>query len=73
MQKLGLSNLKLYINSLGNEASRQAYRKTLLEFLELHKDKICEDCQRRMQQNPLRVLDCKVPEDQELYKHTKKK
>ena len=68
LKKLGLNDLKLYINSLGNEASRQAYRETLLKFLEAHKDEVCEDCQRRMEQNPLRVLDCKVPEDQELYK-----
>ncbi len=69
LKKLGLKDLTLYINSLGNENSRKQYQKNLLAFLDQHRDEVCEDCQRRIDQNPLRVLDCKVPEDQELYKN----
>lgn len=69
LKKLGLKNLSLYINSLGNLASRKQYKQDLLVFLNQHRDNLCEDCQRRIDQNPLRVLDCKVPEDQELYKN----
>ncbi len=67
LKNLGLDNLTLFINSLGNSASRQAYIAALKEFLAKLQDQVCEDCQRRFTQNPLRCLDCKVPEDQKLY------
>lgn len=69
LSSLGLANLSLAINSIGNAQSREAYKKELLSFLSEHQDHICEDCKRRMTQNPLRVLDCKVPEDQKLYEN----
>jgi len=69
LSSLGLENLSLAINSIGNAQSREAYKKELLSFLSEHQDHICEDCKRRMTQNPLRVLDCKVPEDQKLYEN----
>lgn len=69
LKNLGLENLVLYINSIGTSQSRAKYRDVLKEFLLDVKDKVCEDCQRRIEQNPLRALDCKVPEDQELYKN----
>ena len=69
LQKLGLKDLTLYINSLANEASREDYKTKLVSFLEQHQDNLCEDCQRRIKQNPLRVLDCKVPEDQKIYEN----
>ncbi|TCK06548.1 histidine--tRNA ligase [Phorcysia thermohydrogeniphila] len=49
----------LELNSIGCEKCRPDYRKALLDFLEKQKDKLCEDCQRRFERNPLRVLDCK--------------
>jgi len=49
----------LEINSIGCETCRPKYRRALLEFLEGHRESLCEDCQRRLERNPLRVLDCK--------------
>jgi histidyl-tRNA synthetase len=72
LEELGLKDIKLYINSLGNQASRANYISALKSFLEDLQDSVCEDCQRRFQQNPLRCLDCKIPSDQELYKDAPK-
>lgn len=58
--ELGLKGVKVEINSVGNPASRAAYRDKLLSFLLPMKDSLCKDCQSRMERNPLRVLDCKV-------------
>ncbi len=67
LSQLGLKDLTLHINSLGNSSTRKNYREALLSFLTTIENQICEDCKRRMLQNPLRVLDCKVPADQALY------
>jgi histidyl-tRNA synthetase len=50
------------INSLGDGVCRPAYRDALRTFGEAHRDALCENCQRRLEQNPLRLLDCKNPE-----------
>ncbi|WP_410514370.1 histidine--tRNA ligase [Paenibacillus sp. BR2-3] len=60
---LGLSGVRVEMNSVGNAPSRAAYREKLLGFLRPMKDSLCGDCQRRMERNPLRVLDCKVDQD----------
>jgi histidyl-tRNA synthetase len=57
---LGLSDLKAHINSLGCAACRPDYQNALLDFLETRKDQLCDNCLRRMNKNPLRILDCKV-------------
>lgn len=62
LTELQLPGLTLEMNSLGNPANRTAYKAVLLDFLQQRKDSLCENCQRRMDTNPLRVLDCKVPE-----------
>ncbi|MDN4067221.1 histidine--tRNA ligase [Paenibacillus vini] len=62
-QELGLQDVKVEINSVGNPASREAYREKLLAFLTPMKESLCKDCQSRMERNPLRVLDCKVDQD----------
>ncbi len=72
LAKLGLKDLTLFINSIGNNNSRQAYNKALKEFLATVQDQVCEDCKRRFIQNPLRCLDCKVANDQVLYKNAPK-
>ena len=69
LESLGLNDLTLYINSIGNKASRQNYITALKEFLSTLQDQVCDDCKRRFAQNPLRCLDCKIPGDQELYKN----
>ncbi len=65
--RLGLKNLTLQINSLGCSSCRPKYRQKLHDWLaSLDQSKLCEDCRRRMETNPLRVLDCKVPDCKEL-------
>lgn len=68
LQRLGLKDLTLYINSIGNSNSRQNYIKELSQFIKKFEEQICDDCKNRLIKNPLRCLDCKVPADQELYK-----
>ncbi len=68
LKKLGLEDLTLYINSIGNNISRQNYISKLTEFIQSHEASICDDCKRRLTTNPLRCLDCKSPDDQVLYK-----
>lgn len=58
-QSLGLKSLKLVINSLGDKESRERHRKALVEHFNPHREELCTDCQMRLDQNPLRVLDCK--------------
>lgn len=69
---LGLTNVKVYINSLGDEESRKNYREALKEYFAKHIDKMCADCKRRYEVNPLRILDCKVEADQEIIKDAPK-
>lgn len=62
-QQLGLKSLKLVINTLGDQESRDKHRHALVEHFAPHKDELCEDCQVRLEKNPLRVLDCKKDKD----------
>ena len=64
LRACGLAEANLVLNSVGAAKCRPAYVETLRSALRAHKDKLCADCQRRTETNPLRVLDCKVPEDQ---------
>jgi histidyl-tRNA synthetase len=57
--KLGLKDVVVRINSLGDSKSRVKIHKSLADFLAGHRRTLCNDCKRRMIQNPLRVLDCK--------------
>ena len=58
--RIGIDAVSLQINSLGCPECRPGYRQKLIEYLESRLDSLCEDCQRRYQTNPLRVLDCKA-------------
>ena len=60
LSDLALPDLTLEINSLGNSDDRTAYKAVLLAFLKQQESHLCANCQRRMDTNPLRVLDCKV-------------
>jgi histidyl-tRNA synthetase len=51
---------RIEINSLGCKKCRPKYREALIEYLKQHEEELCEDCQRRLEKNPLRILDCKV-------------
>ena len=65
-QALGLGNLRLEINSLGDSAERAVYREQLVAYLRAHQDQLDEDSRRRLETNPLRVLDSKNPDLQAL-------
>ena len=60
-KQLGLEGLELQINSLGTKESRAAYREELVAYFEQHKDQLDEDSLRRLESNPLRILDTKNP------------
>jgi len=57
---LGVKGVVTEINTVGCDACRPDYRTKLVSYFESHKDKLCEDCKRRLTVNPLRLLDCKV-------------
>jgi histidyl-tRNA synthetase len=63
---LGVRNLELNLNSLGTPESRRAYRAELVRYFSAHKDKLDADSLRRLEGNPLRILDSKNPELAEL-------
>src|SRR5256885_5637518 len=64
LNRLGINDWKLQLNSVGCSHDRAVYNQALRKALEPVVDKMCGDCQRRAVTNPLRVFDCKVPEDQ---------
>ena len=64
LDRLGITGWTLELNSVGSSAERVKFNEALRISLEPVKDKLCGDCQRRAVTNPLRVLDCKVPQDQ---------
>ncbi len=64
LDELGVKGWRLALNSVGSSTDRPRYVAALKAALEPVKATLCEDCQRRAETNPLRVLDCKVPEDQ---------
>lgn len=66
---LGLKEIKVNLNSLGDNESRNAYREALIEYFKPHVKELCEDCQERLLKNPLRILDCKVDADNEILKN----
>jgi len=64
LNRLGITDWNLQLNSVGSSQERVKFNEALRAALEPVKDNMCVDCQRRALTNPLRVLDCKVPEDQ---------
>jgi histidyl-tRNA synthetase len=65
LRRVGLEKLELQINTLGDRNCRPRYREELKKFLTNKSFQLCEDCQRRLQTNPLRIFDCKVETCQE--------
>lgn len=65
-QRLGLKNIELQINSLGSSESRAKYRDVLVEYFRANKDQLDEESTRRLETNPLRILDTKDPDMQAL-------
>ncbi len=63
LKSVGVKDFEVQLNSLGCEECRPNYQKKLLDFLQAIKSELCEDCQKRMEKNPLRALDCKIDRD----------
>lgn len=63
VKAMGISSVKVCINTLGDDESRAAYREALKKHFAPHLDELCADCHRRYEQNPLRILDCKIDHD----------
>ncbi len=72
LKALGLEEIKVLINTLGDDESRAAYRNALRDYFAPYLDSLCADCKRRYEQNPLRILDCKIDHDLECVKNAPK-
>ncbi len=69
LKSLGLKGVKVNINSLGDTTSRLKYKEALKSYFKPHLDKLCEDCKNRFENNPLRIIDCKVDSDLDVIKN----
>jgi histidyl-tRNA synthetase len=67
LNSLGLNDLSVELNSLGCPDCREVFKTKLKEVLKPYLSQLCPDCQSRYEKNPLRLLDCKVPECNEIY------
>ncbi len=68
VKALGLKNIQLHINTLGDQESRDAYREALQNHFQPVLNELCHDCQVRYEKNPLRILDCKVDKNHPMMK-----
>lgn len=69
LASIGITNIKVKINSIGDNTSRENYKAALREYFKPFLPELCEDCQVRYEKNPLRILDCKVDTDKECMKN----
>lgn len=69
---LGITNLKVVINTLGDTESRLNYNKVIKEYLEKDRDNLCDICKERLDKNPLRILDCKYDGERDYIKNAPK-
>ena len=72
LDRLGLSQVHLEINSIGCPECRAKYNQALKEYFTQYKDRLCPTCLTRLEKNPMRLLDCKSPEDKEIAKDAPK-
>ena len=72
LRALGLKGVKVRINSIGDEESRNAYRTALVEYFSKYQEELCGDCKVRLEKNPLRILDCKVDNQKEFFANAPK-
>ena len=66
IEEMGIEAVELRINSIGCPVCREKYKKVLKDFLAPKYDQLCDTCKDRYERNPIRILDCKAPEDQKL-------
>jgi histidyl-tRNA synthetase len=69
ISRLGLKNVELNINSIGCPECRAKYREALKAYFKPHFNELCDTCKERFEKNPMRLLDCKSKEDQEIAKN----
>lgn len=69
---LGLTNLVVKLNSLGNKESRKEYNEVIKKYLSKDYDNLCDTCKERLSKNPLRILDCKYDGEREYIKNAPK-
>lgn len=72
LSNIGLDNLVVKLNTLGDKESREAYREALVKHFEDGIDSLCDTCKERYLKNPLRILDCKVDSENDLIKNAPK-
>lgn len=72
LDRLGLSQVHLEINSIGCPECRAKYNRALRDYFTQYKDRLCGTCLSRLEKNPMRLLDCKSPEDKEITKDAPK-
>ena len=72
LDKVGIKNITLYLNSIGCKECRKKYQQALKEYLSDNIDKMCPLCKERLEKNPLRVLDCKNQDCKEITKDAPK-
>lgn len=68
LEEMGIKDVVLEINSVGCPTCRETYRRALQDFLRPHYDELCDTCKNRFDKNPMRILDCKSQEGQDLVK-----
>ena len=61
LKELGVKDLKLYVNSIGCPKCRSEYNLKLKDYFRNYTDELCETCRTRLEKNPMRIIDCKVP------------
>lgn len=69
---LGLKGVTIMLNTLGDKESRENYREAFVKYITPYIKTLCEDCQKRLENNPLRILDCKIDCDKEVLKNAPK-
>ncbi len=71
-ERLQIKNLHLELNSIGCPVCRKEYHKALREYFEQYKEQLCETCLSRLEKNPMRILDCKSPQDKKIAENAPK-
>lgn len=72
IRALGLKDVAVKINTLGDEESRNRYREVLVSYFTQYKGELCGDCLSRLEKNPLRILDCKVDRGKDFFRNAPK-
>ena len=72
IKAIGLNDVKVLLNTLGDNESRLKYKDELIEYFGPYKDQLCFDCQNRLEKNPLRILDCKVDHESQIVQNAPK-